>query len=319
MRPEQATVIGGSGFVGRYIVRNLAKRGTRIRVAVRNPNDALFLKPMGDVGQVLPVQANIRVPASIERAVEGSDIVVNLVGVLHQSGPQTFKALQADGAATVAAAAAKAGVSRLIQMSAIGADPKSSAPYARTKAEGEKAVLDAFPEATILRPSIVFGPEDDFFNRFAAMARIAPALPLVGGGETKFQPVYVCDVADAATAVLDAPDSRRTTYELGGPTVYSFREILELILHEIQRSKPLVSIPFGLAKFMAFFAQMIPNPPLTPNQVELLKTDNVAGGDAKSLTDLGITPTSVEAIVPAYLHRFRRHGQFDEHPVDAGV
>ncbi|MFN3231390.1 MAG: complex I NDUFA9 subunit family protein [Alphaproteobacteria bacterium] len=319
MKPEQATVIGGSGFIGRYIVRELAKRGTRVRVAVRNPNEALFLKPMGDVGQILPVQANIRVPESIDRAVEGSEIVINLVGILHQSGAQTFNAIQSEGPRIAAEAAARAGATRMIQISAIGADSKSDAAYARTKAEGEAAVLEAFPNATILRPSIVFGPEDGFFNRFAAMARLSPALPLIGGGETKFQPVYVCDVAEAVMAAVDSATAQGATYELGGPRVYSFKELLEYILAETQRSRLLVPLSFGLAKFIGFFAQMAPGTPLTPDQVELLKADNIVADDARSLEDLGIAPTSVEAIVPTYLHRFRRHGQFDEHPVDAGA
>ena len=317
MKSTQATVIGGSGFLGRYIVRRLAEQGTRIRVAVRHPNQALFLKPMGDVGQILPVQANLRFPDSLDRAVEGSDTVINLVGIMHQSGRQTFDEIQAKGAGAVAEAAAKTGASSLVHVSAIGADGQSRAAYARSKAEGETAVREAFSDAVIIRPSIVFGPEDDFFNRFAAMARLWLALPLVGGGHTRFQPVYAGDVADAITAVIGDPTAAGGTYELGGPHVYSFREIMELILAEIQRSKPLIPLPFAMAKFMGFFAQMLPNPPLTPGQVELLKTDNVVSADARTLADLGISATPVETIVPTYLHRFRKHGQFDERPVSA--
>lgn len=312
MAANVVTIFGGSGFLGRYLVRPLAETGARIRVAVRHPNAALFLKPLGDVGQVQLIQANVRHEGSVMRAVEGADAVVNLVGVLSPSGKQTFDAIHGEGAGTIAKAAAAAGAGRFVQVSAIGAAPKSESRYARSKAAGEAAVRDAFPDATILRPSIVFGPEDDFFNRFAAMARLAPALPLVGGGQTRFQPVYVCDVADAIMAALNADRTQGRLYELGGPRIYTFEDLLRFVLEAAGRSRPLVSLPFGLASFIGFFAQMLPNPPLTPDQVKLLKTDNVVAEGALALSDLGIDAECIEAIVPAYLQRFRKGGQFSQ-------
>jgi len=305
------TVFGGSGFIGRNLVRDLADRGARVRVAVRHPNQALFLKPMGDVGQIQIVQANLRHAPSVAAAVEGADAVINLVGILFESGKQKFDEIQAKGAGRVAEAAAKAGVSRLVHISAIGADAASPSKYARAKAAGEEAVKAAFPTATILRPSIVFGPDDDFFNRFAGLATISPALPLIGG-ETKFQPVYVGDVADAITAALEDEKSAGKTYELGGPRTYTFRELMELTLKEIQRKRMLITVPFGLAKFKAAFLQILPNPLLTVDQVKLLAFDNVVAPKAKKLKDLGITPTPAEAILPRYLYRFRKHGQFSD-------
>jgi NADH dehydrogenase len=305
------TVFGGSGFIGRNLVRDLADRGARVRVAVRHPNQALFLKPMGDVGQIQIVQANLRHAGSVAAAVDGADAVINLVGILFESGKQKFDEIQAKGARRVAEAAANAGVSRLVHISAIGADADSPSKYARAKAAGEEAVKAAFPNATILRPSIVFGPDDDFFNRFAALATISPALPLIGG-ETKFQPVYVGDVADAITAALEDEKSAGKTYEMGGPRTYTFRELMELTLKEIQRKRMLISVPFGLAKFKAAFLQMLPNPLLTVDQVKLLAFDNVVAPKAKKLKDLGITPTPAEAILPRYLYRFRKHGQFSD-------
>ena len=315
MASKVVTIFGGSGFIGRYLVRPLAKQGVRIRVAVRHPNHALFLKPLGDVGQVQLLQANVRHAGSVARAVEGADAVVNLVGVLSPSGKQTFDAVHAEGAGIIAQAAADAGASRFVQMSAIGADSKSGSSYARSKAAGEAAVLEAFPRATILRPSIVFGPEDDFFNRFAGMAASAPALPLVGGGKTRFQPVHVGDVAEAIVTALNDESTQGKLYELGGPRTYTFEDLLRFVLEATGRSRPLVGLPFGMAKFIGFFAQMIPNPPITPDQVELLKTDNVVADGALTLDDLGITPDALEAIVPPYLQRFRKGGQFSQ-PVD---
>lgn len=305
------TVFGGSGFIGRNLVRDLADHGARVRVAVRHPNQALFLKPLGDVGQIQIVQANLRHDQSVAAAVEGADAVVNLVGILFESGKQKFAEVQARGAGRVAEAAAKAGVSRLVQISAIGADADSPSKYARAKAEGEEAVKAAFPDATILRPSIVFGPDDDFFNRFAGLATISPVLPLIGA-DTRFQPVYVGDVADAITAVLEDDKSAGKTYELGGPRVYTFRELMELTLKEIGRKRALITIPFGLAKFKAAFLQLLPNPMLTVDQVKLLAFDNVVAPKARGLKDLGITPTPAEAILPRYLYRFRKHGQFSD-------
>lgn len=304
------TVFGGSGFVGRYIVRLLAQEGWRVNVAVRDAERAKFLKPMGDVGQVTPMAVSLRDKASVAAAVAGADAVVNLVGILYESGRQTFEAIHHEGARTVAEAAAKAGVGRLVQVSAIGADPASPSLYARTKAAGEAAVRAAFPAATFLRPSIVFGPEDGFFNRFAGLARVMPALPLFGGGKTRFQPVYVGDVAEAVRRVLAAPDSAGKTYELGGPTIYTFRQLIELMLKEIRRKRCLVSVPFGIARLEARFLQVLPVPPLTVDQVRLLERDNVAAIGTPGLAELGITPTPVEAVIPSYLDRFRPGGRF---------
>ncbi len=317
MTGEIITVFGGSGFVGRNVVRELARAGYRIRVAVRKPNDAHFLQPFGGVGQIGLFQANIRDEASVARVVRGSHGVINLVGVLFSRGKQSFQALQSEGADRVARLAAEAGVARFIQMSAIGADMASRSVYARTKALGERQVRVHMPQATILRPSIVFGPEDDFFNRFAGMARFAPALPLVGGGKTRFQPVHVDDVADAVVQCLGDPTTEGRTYELGGPDVMTFRECLELMLKVINRNRLLVPLPFGLASLMGAVAQLVPfgAPVLTADQVTLLKSDNVVGltGDPEigTLEDLGITPTAASVILPTYLHRFRAQGQYE--------
>ncbi len=303
------TVFGGSGFIGRNLVRDLAAEGARLRVAVRRPNEALFLKPLGDVGQIQIVQANVRNAASVAAAVEGADAVVNLVGILFEAGNQKFAAVQAEGAATVAKAAAEAGVDRLVHLSAIGAGAESSSKYARSKAEGEAGVRAAFPDATILRPSIVFGPDDSFFNRFARLAQISPVLPLIGP-DTRFQPVYVGDVADAILAALTRDDARGKTYDLGGPAVYTFRGLMELMLKETGMKRLLISVPFGLAKIKAAFLQCLPNPLLTVDQVRLLESDNVVADGALTLGDLGVSPTPAEAVLPRYLYRFRKHGQF---------
>jgi uncharacterized protein YbjT (DUF2867 family) len=307
------TIYGGSGFIGRHVVRAFAQRGWRIRVAVRRPDLAFHLQPQGRVGQIHAVQANLRYPDSVMRAAEGASAIVNLVGILHQKGQQTFDAVQASGAGAVAKAAAEAGA-KLVHVSAIGADARSASHYARTKAAGEKAALSAVPEAVIVRPSIVFGPEDDFFNRFAALARWLPALPLIGGGETRFQPVFVGDVAAAIVAAVENRARASTAYELGGPEVKTFRELLEFILREIDRERILVPLPFALARLKAFFLEFLPKPPLTRDQVLLLERDNVvsksAERDNRTLKGLGIVPTSLEAVVPAYLWRFRKAGQF---------
>ena len=308
MELRNVTVFGGSGFLGRYIVQRLAHRGVRVRVATREPESARFLQPLGVVGQVMPVQANLRHEGSVRRAVAGADAVVNCVGVLFERGRQGFGALHVNGARRVALAAAEAGVSRLLHVSALGADPESPSAYSRSKAAGETAVRDAFPGAAILRPSVVFGPEDDFFNRFGALARILPALPLIGGGGTRFQPVYVGDVADAAAKLLADP-SASGVWELGGPRVYTFKELMQLVLHETGRRRLLLPLPFGLAKLQAMFLQFLPNPPLTPDQVELLRRDNVVSDGARTLADLGLAATPAEAIVPTYLARYRRGGK----------
>jgi uncharacterized protein YbjT (DUF2867 family) len=308
------TVFGGSGFLGRNVVRALCKLDYRVRVAVRRPELAGYLQPMGKVGQIHAVQANIRNPASIEAAMRDSQVAINLVGILAESGAQTFDAVQAKGAETVAKAAGAVSA-RMVHISAIGADENSVSRYAGSKAAGEKAVLEAVPSATVLRPSVVFGPEDHFTNRFGALARMAPALPLIGGGVTKMQPVYVGDVARAVADAVDGKTKPGATYELGGPEVLSLREIIEIILAITERHRMLVSLPFGLAKLKAAFLQFAPGDlKLTPDQVELLRSDNVVSEAAKSagltLEGLGITPDSLEGVAPQYLWRFRAAGQF---------
>lgn len=306
-----ATVFGGSGFIGRYVVKRLASEGWVIRVAVRDPERAKFLQPLGNVGQIVRLPVPIQDEAAVKWAVEGADAVFSYVGILHESGrAQTFELTQRRGPETIAKAAAEAGVKRLILGSAIGADPKSESIYARTKGLGEKAVLRAFPEATILRPSIVIGPEDGFFNRFAAMARLSPVLPLIGGGKTRFQPVYVGDVADAAMAALHDAKTKGQTYELGGPSVYTFRKLMEIMLREIGRRRLLLPIPFTLARLQAAILELLPNPLLTRDQVKLLEQDNVVSKKAKTFKDLGITPQPIEAIIPWYLERYRPGGRF---------
>ena len=270
MRAKSVTVIGGSGFIGRYVVKRLAKAGVRVRVAVRRPAEAEFLKPAGDVGQIVPVACSVRDPASIRAALAGADGVVYLPGLLYESGKQTFREVHAAGPGRVAQACAEAGIEAFVLVSAIGADRQHPAQYAATKADGEHAVLRALPSATILRPSIVFGPEDGFFNRFGAMARLLPALPLIGGGETKFQPVYVGDVADAIVTALNDPATRGQLYELGGPKVYSFKELMLILLKHLGRHRMLVSVPWGLAYLQASILGLLPVPPLTRDQVTLL-------------------------------------------------
>lgn len=311
MKHSVVTVFGGAGFVGRYVVRAFAQQGAQVRVACRRPEEAMRCKPMGDVGQIVPIAANIRNAESVATAVAGADAVVNLVGVLYKRGPQTFDSLHIDGAHTVAAAAKAAGVKRLIHLSAIGADVDSESDYARSKALGEEAVKGAFDGATILRPSIVFGPEDDFFNRFAALARLSPVLPVIGPN-TRFQPVYVADVAKAVTACLADDATVGGCYELGGPAVHTFHELMEMILAEIGRDRFLVPAPFWAASAKAFFLEhlrvpfFLPKPMLTRDQVRLLKHDNVVSEDARGFDALGIVPTSLNAVLPTYLHRYRR-------------
>jgi len=307
------TVYGGSGFLGRHVVRALAKRGYRIRVAVRRPELAGHLQPLGRVGQIHAVQANLRYAASVEAAARDADVLINLVGILYERGRQSFDSVITYGAEQVALAA-NAYNARMIQISALGADENSTSHYARAKAAGEQAVLAAVPGAVIMRPSLLFGPEDDFFNRFAAMARILPALPLVGGGLTRFQPVFVGDVAAAIADTVDGKAKAGTTYELGGPEVRTFKELMEFVLATIERRRLLVPQPFALASLKAQFLQFLPKPPLTPDQVEMLKTDNVvseaANREKRTLETFGIEPTAMEAIVPSYLWRFRKTGQF---------
>jgi NADH dehydrogenase len=307
------TVFGGSGFLGRHVVRALAKRRYRVRVAVRRPELAGFLQPLGTVGQIHAVQANLRYPASVEAAIRDASVAINLVGILFERGRQRFEAVQHFGAEQVALAANAHGA-RMIHVSAIGADENSPSLYAQAKARGEQAVRAASPDAVIVRPSVVFGPEDDFFNRFASLARFSPVMPLVGGGLTRFQPVYATDIGEAIASLVEASAGAGKTYEFGGPEVRSMREIMEYVLTVTERSRLLVPVPFWLAKAKATFLQFLPKPPLTPDQVALLRGDTVVSEDAiregRTLQGLGIAPASYEAIVPNYLWRFRKTGQF---------
>jgi uncharacterized protein YbjT (DUF2867 family) len=309
MTARRATIFGGSGFIGRHIVRRLAAEGVIVRVAVRHPNQALFLKPMGNVGQIVPIAADVRDEAAVAAAVDGAEAVINAVGLYVERGRATFAAVHETGAETVARAAASAGVARLVQFSGIGADSRSPSRYARSRARGEQVVRAAFPRATILRPSIVFGPEDAFFNTFAALAQLSPALPLFGGGRTRLQPVYVGDVAEAARRALHDPAAPGQIYELGGPRVYTFRALLELLLAEIRRRRLLVPVPFVIAEIQAAFLSLLPNPPLTRDQLKLLRSDNVVTPGMPGFKELGITPTAAEVVLPTYLDRFRRGGR----------
>lgn len=318
---KTVTVFGGSGFLGRYVARALARRGHRVRVACRRPDLAYHVQIAGNMGQVMPVQANLRYRWTIDRAVEGVDHVVNLVGVLAESGRQTFSALQAVGAGEVAEAA-RAAAAALTHVSAIGADESSPSAYARSKADGERRVREAVAEATILRPSIVFGPEDQFFNRFADMSRLSPFLPLLGGGGTRFQPVYVNDVAEAVATTVDGKVAAGRTYELGGPEVLTFREMMEIMLDIVNRRRRFLTIPFGVAGRMAELMEWLPGAPLTTDQVKQLRRDNVvsdeAGREGRTLAAFGISPESIGAILPTYLVRFRPQGQFTKPDPQAG-
>lgn len=310
------TVFGGSGFVGRHVVRALARRGWRVRAAVRRPDLAFHLQPLGNVGQIHAVQANLRYPESVAAAVAGADAAVNCVGILFEAGRQNFDAVQSFGARSVARAATDAGIDRLVHISAIGANSESDSGYARTKAGGEAAVLGAGVPASVMRPSIVFGPEDDFFNRFASMSRIAPALPLIDGGTTRFQPVYVGDVAEAVARSVEGSAETGKIYELGGPRVATFRECLELMLEITGRNRLLLPLPAPAAKLMGRLTGWLPSPPITVDQVRLLAVDNVVSDSAKrdgrTLAGLGIQPTAMEAILPTYLRQYRKAGQFTE-------
>ncbi len=319
MTGKLAVVFGGSGFVGRNVVRELAKRGWRVRVAVRRPHLAQFLRPMGVVGQIQLKQANIRHRPSIADALTGADAVINAVGILHQEGRQRFDTVQAGGSAGLAQLAADAGIENFVQVSAIGADMESTSLYARTKGEAEAAVRGAVPSATIIRPSIVFGQEDQFFNKFASMALMSPVLPLIGGGRTKFQPIYVDDVADAVCEALVRPQAKGRIYEIGGPLIYTFKELLELMLHEIGRKRVLLPVPFPIASMIGLCGEIagrapFVDPPLTRDQIKLLKSDNVvrAEGDIGTLNDFDIKPNTVESILPTYMTPYRKYGQFAE-------
>lgn len=322
---DLVVVFGASGFVGRHVVRTLAKEGWRVRAVSRRPNLANFLLPAGTVGQIQIVKGNIHEDEDVNRALEGAGAAVNAVGVLWGHGEQGFDAINAEAPRRIAAAARAAGVTALVHLSAIGADPDADSAYAEAKGCGEHFVREEFPEATILRPSLVFGPEDKFFNKFASLARLMPMLPLIGGGGTRFQPVWVADVAEAVVRCLTLEEARGATYELGGPSVYTFEQLLRFILRETGRRRLLVPVPFGLAKVMAFgavTANAVPaivceifkvNPPtplLTSDQVTLLKSDSVVQDGARTLADLGITPAALESVVPGYIWRFHPKGQF---------
>lgn len=324
MGNELIVVFGGSGFIGRHVVKQLARAGYRVRVPMRRPHLGQDLRVLGDVGQIHLMQANVRFPDSIAAALDGVDGVVNLVGVLHEQGRQNFQTMHVAASEAIAAAAKAAGLKKFVQVSSIGADPRAKAKYARTKGEAEAAVRALVPGAVILRPSIVFGPEDNFFNRFADMAKFSPFLPLIGGGKTKFQPVHVQDVADAVVAGLARPDVAGRTFELGGPRVYSFRQLLDFVLKTIDRKRGYVWLPFFIAQpigmLASFGSKIVPiAPPITGDQVELLKRDNIVGVSGEkgvgAFADLGVSPLeTIEAIVPSYLWRFRPHGQFQTKP-----
>lgn len=315
---DLVTVVGGSGFIGSQVVRALARKGLRLRVAVRRPHLAGDLRLHGDVGQIELVQANIRNPDSLARAMDGASACVNLVAVAFEHGRQKFQALHVMGARNAAQAARKAGATRFVQVSALGADPDSPSRFARTKAAGEAAAREVFPDAVVIRPSVVFGQEDNFFNRFAAMAAVSPALPLIGGGRTRFQPVFVGDVGRAIAETVLRAEAGGRTYELGGPGVYTFRELMELVLRETQRRRLLLPIPFRAASLLGAVGDLVAAtpfpPPITSDQVRLLKADNVVSPEAAGLAELGIVPVTVEAVVPTYLYRYRRGGQYADMP-----
>ncbi len=318
--PKLVVVFGGSGFVGRHIVRALAKRGYRIRVPVRRPDLAGHLQPLGNVGQIQPVQANVRMRWSVDRAVQGADHVINLVAILHEGGRQKFNTVHEFGSRAVAEAARSVGAG-LTHISALGADLNAESDYARTKALGEKAVLETSPDAVIFRPSIIFGPEDSFFNRFADMARYSPVLPLIGGGQTKFQPVYVGDVAEAVARSVEGKVKGGQIYELGGPQVLTFKQCMEELLTVIERKRLLVPVPWWVANLQASILGLLPNPLLTKDQVLQLRQHNIVSEAAtkanRTLAGLDIQPQSIGTILPSYLWRFRAAGQFQRKP--AGI
>lgn len=310
------TVFGGSGFIGRHVIRALADRGWRVRNACRRPDLAQHLQPLGSVGQIVSVQANVRNEASVRAACAGADAVINLVAIMHESGRQTFEEVHVEGARRVAEAAAAAGAKSFVHMSALGASAQSGSRYARSKAAGEEAVLKAYPDAVVLRPSVVFGPEDAFFNRFASLARFTPVLPLIGGGHTRFQPIFAGDVAEAVAASLDGKAKKGGAYELGGPEIRTLREVFEYILEVTGRKRLLLPLPFFAASFKAGFLELLPNPILTKDQVTLLKSDNVvsdkAAKEGRVLENLGVRSTAIETVVPSYLYRYRKAGQFTD-------
>lgn len=321
--PGLITVFGGSGFVGSQVVQDLARRGWRIRVAVRRPDRAYKLQTSGHVGQIQAVRCDATDADQVEAALRGADAAINLIGVLYESGSRTFQAAHVDAARNIAVGCAAAGIDRLVHVSAIGANPESESKYACTKAAGEMAVREAKPDAVIIRPSIVFGAGDSFLNKFAAMASMAPALPLIGGGKTRFQPVYVGDVAEAILMAVERPDAAGRTFELGGPAVVTFEDVLKLVLRETRRRNGLIPLPFFAARTIGSLAQITAlvgiAPVLTHDQVVMLETDNVVADGAEGLAELGVEPTGVEAIAPSYLWRYRRGGQFSERPADTAA
>jgi NADH dehydrogenase len=312
MGPRQVTVFGASGFIGRHVVRRLAADGARIVAAVRDPVAADFLRPMGDVGQIAALACDVRNPDLVARALRGSDAAVNLVGILYETRRIRFGAIHGEAPGIIARAAATGGVEALVHISAIGAAADANSDYARSKGAGEAALRAGFPGAVVLRPSIVFGPEDDFFNRFAALARISPVLPLFGGGTTRFQPVYVCDVAEAVVRGLTRPELRGRTFELGGPHIRTFRELMEDILEVTGRRRDLVPLPLALADLIGYLGDLVAwfgiKPTLTRDQARQLRRDNVASGEG--FDALGIRPTAMDVVLPAYLDRFRKAGRF---------
>lgn len=299
---RRVTIFGGSGFVGRSIVQRLVEDGASVRVAARHPETVKDLLPRAIGDKIETARADIHDDSAVTAAAHDAEVVINLVAILYEKGRQTFRSLHVDGARRVAAAAKQAGASRFVQMSALGASTASQSVYARTKAAGEQAVRDIFPDATVVRPSIVFGRDDDFFNRFAGMASLSPALPLIGGGKSRFQPVFVEDVAAAFAAILADPATAGKTYELGGPQVYTFRELMEILLEQMGSRRLLVPLPFAAAEVQAYFLEWLPKPPLTRDQLALLKSDNVVGGHEPGLRDLGIEPTALETVLPTYIH-----------------
>jgi uncharacterized protein YbjT (DUF2867 family) len=313
------TVFGGSGFLGRHVVRALLKRGWRVRAAVRRPDLAGYLQPLGMVGWVQPIQANLRYRWSVDRAVEGADAVINLVAIMTPSGRQNLESVNVFGARAVAEAARAHGIDRIVHVSANGASPDSPSAYGRSKAAAEAAVFETLPKSTVMRPSIIFGPEDHFFNRFAGMAQRSPALPLIGGGKTRFQPVFVGDVARAIADTIEGKAKAGTIYELGGPEVVTFRECMELMLRVIGRKRLLVPVPWGMASVLGSILQYLPGKVLTPDQVRELRVDNVvseaAMAERRTIEAFGIKPTTLEAVLPTYLSQYRVRGEYEKQAV----
>jgi NADH dehydrogenase len=311
------TIFGGSGFVGRHLVSRLAAKGYQIRLAVRDPESAVQLMTQGNVGQIVGMQTNVRNQASVERAVERADIVINLVGILYEQGAQSFGAIHVDAAERIAAAAKAAGAMQLVHMSALGADKEHASDYARSKAVGEEFAVKEFPGATVLRPSVIFGRDDDFFNRFAQILSLAPVFPLADGGNVKMQPVWIEDLTEAIVRIIEHPGHQGKTWELTGPEAHSFRDLMEMVLRYTNRKCLLLPVPAGVMSFMATFAALAPGrPQLTRDQVKLLKVDNIATGSVPNLPDLGIDPASIEAIVPEYLRRYQKGGGLQPVEID---